>query len=82
MYLSFGGFPASMIYGNEDYALWTTLVRSNVSRAHVDVISSYYRKKQASMSRDPKYVRFGKAMQILSHPAIFICEYLVLSVLS
>lgn len=73
-YLAYGGFPASMIYGNEDYAFWTTLVRSNISRVHVDAISSYYRMKQVSMAREPAYKRFGKSMQILSHPAIFSNE--------
>ena len=67
-FLRHGGFSTSMLYGGEDHAFWTTLVRFNASRVHVNVISSYHRTTNEFSASNR---RGAKALLALSHPSLF-----------
>ena len=67
-----GGYPLDMIFGNEDYSLWLTMLARGVQTHKVGGLSSWYRvKRSGAMSRSRAYVDLALPMLRSKHPWLF-----------
>ena len=65
------GFKIDMIYGNEDYDFWLSLLQSQIITRKVKGISSWYRMKPESMHDDRGYKTMAHHMLRAHQPYVF-----------
>ena len=66
-----GGYKRDMIFGNEDYSFWISLLKLRPKTQKVTGFSSWYRIKSGAMHLSSDYRRMGLAMLHTHHPDMY-----------
>jgi len=66
-----GGYKRDMIFGNEDYSFWISVLKLHPRAKKLPGISSWYRLKNNAMHSGEDYVTMGLPMLRSHHPELY-----------